>query len=73
MKLKSKLKEWIITAIVITGIAAIVTVFWYLLEIIFYGQLFISFTDTIIGGILTASLFYNFTHWMDSDKQEGSK
>lgn len=56
----NKIRKVIRVTLDLCGIASIVTVLWQCLEILTIGEVVTNYIDTIIGFILTLSLYYNY-------------
>ena len=61
----NKKLRYIRELLVITGIAAIVTIGWQGIELIILGQITPKKVDSVIGLVLTFSLYGNYKVWID--------
>jgi len=60
------MRGFLIDALTFLGILLLVTVVWQVIEIIAFGAIKPNGIDTIIGIILSLSLYGNLRHWFNS-------
>lgn len=58
------MKIYIRSMLEIIGIMALVVVLWQLIEKILVGEVTPSIVDSIVGTVLSYSLYFNYKHWI---------
>lgn len=57
------MKKWVSAGLIKVGIMTVVILLWQLLEMFITGDIQPSKVDSIVGVILTLSLYENFKTW----------